>query len=58
MLYHRTMDQYRKYYSILPPVVMVVLLVPRYARKEGSTLQSKEQYGDRVVAVNDKDVSY
>ena len=25
---------------------------------EGSTLQSKEQYGDRVVAVNDKDVQY
>lgn len=26
--------------------------------KEGSTLQSKEQYGDRVVAVNDKDVQH
>lgn len=26
--------------------------------KEGSTLQSKEQYGDRVVADNDKDVQH
>lgn len=29
-----------------------------YTCKEGSTLQNKVQYGDRIVAVNDKDVQH